>query len=169
MILTHDEILRLIEAGEIEIDPLTVDLIGPGSIDLRLSDQFRIFKQIAGPVRISEDVDVQELTELVVVDEEFVLPPGETVLGLTLERIKLPGYLCGWLEGRSRFARVGLLIHMTAAFIQPGINNRQVLEISNLAPFPLALQVGSPICQFVFQRTEGQAVYQGRHMNQDRL
>lgn len=167
MILTHDEILSLIESGEIEIDPFEPALVGPGSVDLRLSNQFRVFKRLEGPVRVVEDIEARDLTEPVVAEKEFILRPGETVLGLTLERIRLSDSLCGWLEGRSRFARVGLLVHMTAAFIQPGTNNRQVLEISNLAPFPLALTIGSPVCQFIFQRTLGRAVYRGRHQKQD--
>ncbi len=64
---------------------------------------------------------------------------------------------------------MGLVIHMTASFIQPGINNRQVLEIGNLAPFPLVLKPGVRICQIIFERTEGEALYQGRFMNQDQL
>ena len=64
---------------------------------------------------------------------------------------------------------MGLVIHMTAGFVQPGINNRQVLEIGNLAPFPLVLKPGVRICQLVLQRTEGEASYQGRFMNQNRL
>ncbi len=169
MILTHDEILRLIQTHDIEIDPFEPALVGPGSVDLRLSSQFRVFKRLKRALVVGDEIDLEEITELVSAEESFVLPPGQAVLGMTLERIKLPDYLCGWLEGRSCFARVGLLIHMTAAFIHPGVNNRQVLEISNLAPFPLALKVGAPICQFIFQRTEGRATYQGRHRHQDRL
>jgi dCTP deaminase len=103
------------------------------------------------------------------VEESFTLMPSETVLGITHERIKLPPNICGWLEGRSRFARMGLVIHMTASFIQPGINNRQILEIGNLAPFPIVLKPGVRICQIILERTEGKASYQGKFMRQDRL
>ncbi|MCS6924784.1 MAG: dCTP deaminase, partial [Candidatus Binatia bacterium] len=81
----------------------------------------------------------------------------------------LPGDICGWLEGRSRFARLGLIIHVTSSFISPGVNNRQVLEIANLAGRPLAIHAGTRLCQLILQRTEGSAVYQGRFARQDRL
>jgi dCTP deaminase len=103
------------------------------------------------------------------VEDSFILMPGETVLGITLERVRLPGSICGWLEGRSRFARMGLVIHMTASFVQPGVNNRQVLEIGNLAPFPLVLKPGVRICQLILEHMEGEASYAGRFKDQDRL
>jgi dCTP deaminase len=112
---------------------------------------------------------VEALTEHLEAEESFTLMPGETVLGITHERIKLPGSICGWLEGRSRFARMGLVIHMTASFVQPGINNRQVLEIGNLAPFPLVLKPGVRICQIILERTEGKASYQGKFRSQNHL
>jgi len=79
-------------------------------------------------------------------------------LGLSLEG--------SWLEGRSRFARLGLMIHVTAGFVAPGIDNRQVLEISNLSGRELRIHPGTRLCQIVLQRTEGEAVYRGRFANQ---
>ena len=93
-------------------------------------------------------------------------PMAETVLGITRERLRLPPNICGWLDGRSRFARVGLMIHVTAGFLSPGIDNRQVLEISSLADRPLRLHAGVSICQVVLQRAEGAAVYRGRFADQ---
>ena len=90
------------------------------------------------------------------------------MLGITVESVSLPEDVCGWLEGRSRFARMGLAVHVTASFMQPGISNRQVLEISNLSPHPLELHAGTSICQFIFQRCEGSARYQGRFASQER-
>jgi len=168
-VLTREEILREISLGNIEIDPFEEDQVGPGSIDLRLGNEFRVFKKLINVCVVEDGISVEDLTELLEVKESFTLMPGETVLGITHERIKLPPTICGWLEGRSRFARMGLVIHMTAGFVQPGINNRQVLEIGNLAPFSLVLKPGVKICQIVLQRTEGEASYQGRYMRQDKL
>ena len=168
-VLTREEILREISLGNIEIDPFEEDQVGPGSIDLRLGNEFRVFKKLINVCVVEDGISVEDLTELLEVKESFTLMPGETVLGITRERIKLPSTICGWLEGRSRFARMGLVIHMTAGFVQPGINNRQVLEIGNLAPFSLVLKPGVKICQIVLQRTEGKASYQGRYMRQDKL
>jgi len=93
--------------------------------------------------------------------------PGETVNAITVEKITLPDDICGWLEGRSSFARLGLMVHITASFMQPGISNRQVLEISNVAPIPLAIYPGVKICQFVFQKMIGKAVYKGKFAAQN--
>lgn len=169
MILTREAIIAEIDDGRLEIDPLEPNLIGPGSIDLRLADKLRVFRQKAGPLRLDADVDPALVTDVMDIGDSYCLEPGQTVLGLTIERLRLPEDICGWIQGRSRFARVGLLIHMTASFIQPGVNNRQVLEISNLAPFGLDVVAGVPICQVILERTQGRAAYKGRFRDQDKL
>jgi len=128
-----------------------------------------VFKKLRNACVVEDAIVLDALSERVEVEDSFTLMPGEMVLGITLERVRLPGSICGWLEGRSRFARMGLVIHMTASFVQPGVNNRQVLEIGNLAPFPLILKPGVRICQLVLETTEGEAAYAGRFVSQDRL
>jgi len=98
-----------------------------------------------------------------------VLETGCTIHGITRERISLPPDLCGFLEGRSRFARLGLMVHVTSAFVQPGVSNRQVLEMSNVAGQPLRIHPGVRLCQLVLMRTDGTAVYRGRFADQDQL
>ncbi len=168
-VLTREDVLKEIRSGTIKIDPFHEGQVGPGSIDLRLGNEFRVFKKLRNALVVEEEISLEDLTERVVVEDSFTLMPGETVLGITQERIRLPSNICGWLEGRSRFARIGLVIHMTASFVQPGVDNRQVLEIGNLAPFPLVLKPGVRICQMILERTEGKASYQGNFKNQDRL
>ncbi len=167
-ILTRDEILKEIKKGGIEIDPFSEDMVGPGSVDLTLDNRFRTFKKLHNIYDVTDDANFHEITDMVEVadNEHFVLMPQETVMGITRERIKLPPYICGWLEGRSRFARLGLMVHITAGFMQPGINNHQVLEIANVSSVPLALHPGTRICQFIFQRTIGEATYQGKFADQ---
>lgn len=167
-VLTREEILKEIRQGTIEIEPFEENQVGPGSVDLHLGREFRVFKKLRNACVVEDSISVEALTELEA-EESFTLMPGETVLGITHERIKLPDTICGWLEGRSRFARMGLVIHMTASFVQPGINNRQVLEIGNLAPFPLVLKPGVRICQVILERTEGKASYQGKFKDQNHL
>lgn len=167
-VLTRDVILQEIRAGNIVITPFSEDQVGPGSVDLHLGSEFRQFKKLHQIYHVDNNADFNQITELVRVDDVFVLMPQETVLGITVERIKLPPNLCGWLEGRSRFARLGLMVHITAGFMQPGIDNRQVLEISNVSSVPLALHPGTRFCQFVFMRTEGEATYSGVFSRQDR-
>jgi len=168
-VLTRQEILKEIRQGTVEIEPFEERQVGPGSIDLHLGSEFRVFKKLRNACVVEDNISVEDLTERLETEESFTLMPGETVLGITLERIKLPANICGWLEGRSRFARMGLVIHMTAGFVQPGINNRQVLEIGNLAPFPLVLKPGVRVCQMILERTEGKASYDGRFKSQNHL
>ena len=73
------------------------------------------------------------------------------------------------LEGRSRFARLGLMIHVTSGFVQPGVASRQVLEMSNVSGRTLLIHAGVRLLQIVPQRCEGSAVYQGRFARQDNL
>ena len=167
-ILTHDEIIRRVRAGEIGIDPFDESKVGPASVDLHLDNQFRVFKRVRDIFHVTEEASYEDVSEIVEVAEGdyFVLMPGETCHGLTRERIRLPDDICGWLQGRSRFARLGLMVHITAAFIQPGIDNHQALEINNAGPMPLALRPGTALCQFMFQTCLGHAHYQGRYSRQ---
>jgi dCTP deaminase len=168
-ILTHDEIIRRVRAGDIGIDPFDEQFVGPASIDLHLATQFRVFKRVRDIFHVTEEAAYEDVSEVIDVGEGdyFVLMPGETCHGLTRERIRLPGDLCGWLQGRSRFARLGLMVHITAAFIQPGIDNHQALEINNAGPMPLALRPGTALCQFMFETCVGEARYAGRYRDQE--
>ena len=165
-ILTKEEILKEIKAGNIGIDPFDDTMIGPGSVDLHLGDKFRIFKKVHGIVDINDTISYEQITDLIHAPQGIILMPGETILGITVETIKLSPNICGWLEGRSRFARLGLLVHISASFMHPGINNNQVLEMTNFSPMPLKIYPGTAICQFIFQKTIGNAYYMGRFKNQ---
>lgn len=165
-ILTHDEILKEIQSGNIQIDPYHPDCVGPASVDLHLGNEFRVFRKTHDVVPVTVDSNYEEITQRITVEDHLLLMPQETILGITQEKITLAQNLCGWLEGRSRFSRLGLLVHISASFMQPGIANKQVLEISNFSPMPLKLFPGTAICQFIFQRTLGKAEYQGRFKNQ---
>ena len=168
-ILTNEEILKEIGRGTISIDP-SIDIRWVrGRLTSDWATSFGYLRNYGMPSRWTNNSLSKTSPSGSIGEESFTLMPGETVLGITLERIKLPPNICGWLEGRSRFARIGLVIHMTASFVQPGIDNRQVLEIGNLAPFPLVLKPGVRICQIILERTEGEASYRGSFMDQDRL
>ena len=168
-ILTHDEILAEVAAGRIVVTPFDEKMVGPASIDLHLGRTFRVFLATRKHVKVTLGSDYRDLSTKIAVNEgeSLLLMPGETVLGITLEKVRLASNICGWLEGRSRFARMGLLVHISASFMQPGIDNHQVLEMSNFGPNPLELFPGTPICQFIFQRTIGSATYAGSFRKQD--
>ena len=166
MLLAKDAIVKELEKGTIKVDPqLDPSQIREASIDLRLGNTFRVFKPSEHPIPITEESDYKNLTTEVVRDK-FLLAPQATILGVTMEKITLPSDICAWIEGRSRFARLGLLIHISAGLIQPGISNHQVLEITNLGPNTLELYAGEKVCQLVFQRLEGNAMYQGKFKDQ---
>ena len=167
-VLTRDVIRRELELGRLVIDPLEPDQIGPASIDLTLGEDIRLLSPGGRVIPIREGTDYHEHTTPLRLERPFVLEPGFTIHGITRERVTLPPDLCGFLEGRSQFARLGLMIHVTSAFVQPGVSNRQVLEMSNVAGHPLEIHAGVRLCQIVLMRTEGQAVYRGRFADQER-
>jgi dCTP deaminase len=163
-VLTRDEIIKQINKGFIKIDPLVMKNIGPGSIDLTLGDEFRLFDEKKGKIEVMEDTDYALMTKPKT--GPIALKPGQFLLGVTKETIKLPGNVCGFLSGRSRFARLGIIVHATASFIQPGINNKQVLEIYNLSKRTLVLNPGLKICQLTLIETTGTAKYNGKYEKQ---
>lgn len=165
VVLAKDQILKEIKKGNIKITPFNEKNIGPASIDLTLDGKFRLFKN-KKKIQLDDKIDYKKHSELIKADK-LVLKPGDFVLGITKEKIKLSENLCAWLGGRSRYARFGLLVHITAAFIQPGIDNKQVLEIKNISPNDLVIKAGTKICQFIIERTEGKAKYEGKFKKQE--
>jgi dCTP deaminase len=151
MVLSDATISRLLAEGRIEIDPYDEALLQPSSVDVRVDRLFRVFHNNRYPF-IDVKVEQSELTELVQVDDEhpFVLHPGEFVLGSTLERVRLPDDLVARLEGKSSLGRLGLLIHSTAGFIDPGWDGHVTLELSNVATLPITIYPGMKIGQLSF-------------------
>jgi dCTP deaminase len=151
MILSDRDIRAEIEAGRITIEPFDERCIQPSSVDLHVDSQFRVFANSRYPF-----IDVREeqpdLTELVEVkpDEPFILHPGEFVLGSTLERVALPDDLVARLEGKSSLGRLGLLIHSTAGYVDPGWDGYLTLELSNVANLPITLYPAMKIGQISF-------------------
>jgi dCTP deaminase len=168
MVLTREAYLEEIDAGRLVITPFDKAAAGPGSYDLAIGNEFRYFKKAHRILDVSEGADYREHTILTTRtdDEPFIIMPGEAAHTITRERIKLPGDICGWLQGRSTYARLGLMVHITASFVQPGVDNQQVLEMFNASPVPLALKPGSKICHIIFMRCEGSASYSGKFQGQ---
>tara|TARA_B100001121_G_scaffold266364_1_gene248946 strand:+ start:1122 stop:1646 length:525 start_codon:yes stop_codon:yes gene_type:complete len=168
-VLGRQAILRAIDEGAIAISPFNLENVGPASVDLTLASSFRVFRKVHEVVDVNEHTDYRDFTDKVELsgDEHILIMPGETILGITQERLRLGPGLCGWLEGRSRFARLGLMVHISAPFMGPGIDSQQVLEMSNFGPAPLAVHPGTAICQFIFQTLDGEEHYQGRFAGQN--
>ncbi|WP_114993691.1 dCTP deaminase [Synechococcus sp. UW179A] len=168
-VLGRQAILRAIDSGAITITPFLPEHVGPASVDLTLASSFRVFRKVHEVVDVNEHTDYRAFTDKVDIaeGEHILMMPGETILGITEERLRLGPGLCGWLEGRSRFARLGLMVHISAPFMGPGIDSQQVLEMSNFGPAPLAVHPGTAICQFIFQTLDGEESYQGRFAGQN--
>src|SRR5436305_2636781 len=143
MVLSDRTIARLLAEGRIEIEPYDDELLQPSSVDVRVDRYFRVFHNARYPF-IDVKQQQEDLTELVEIDGDraFILHPGEFVLGSTLERIQLPDDLVARLEGKSSLGRLGLLIHSTAGFIDPGWDGHVTLELSNVANLPSTLYYG---------------------------
>jgi dCTP deaminase len=149
--LSDGTIRRLVEEGRIGVDPWDPGLIQPSSIDLRLGNSFRVFHNhriTAIDLRNPPD----NLTEEVVVDEgePFVIHPGEFCLGRTLEWVELPDDVVARVEGKSSLGRLGLIVHATAGFVDPGWKGTLTLEFNNLTRVPIKLYSGLPIAQLSF-------------------
>ncbi|HVC26118.1 MAG TPA: dCTP deaminase [Acidimicrobiales bacterium] len=151
MILSDRSIREALDAGRIVIDPYDASCVQPSSVDLHVDRYFRVFRNHSQRVIDVKD-DQEELSELVEVreDDALILHPGEFVLGATLERVALPDDLVGRLEGKSSLGRLGLLIHSTAGFVDPGFDGYLTLELSNVANLPITVYPGMKIGQISF-------------------
>ena len=152
-VLSDRDIKAAIAAGEIVVRPFDPADVQPSSVDLHLDRRFRVFRNNRYPY-IDVRKEQPDLTEIVSVenDEPFILHPGEFVLGQTLEWTELPVDLVARLEGRSSLGRLGLLIHSTAGYVDPGWKGNLTLELSNVANLPIALYFGMKIGQISFSR-----------------
>jgi dCTP deaminase len=151
VVLSDRTIRRLVGEGRIRIDPFDPALMQPSSLDVRVDRYFRVFRNSRYPF-IDVKAQQEDLTELVEVDDDeaFILHPGEFVLGSTLERVTLPDDLVARLEGKSSLGRLGLLIHSTAGFIDPGWDGHVTLELSNVANLPITIYPRMKIGQLSF-------------------
>ncbi len=151
MILSDRGIKEALDSGRVAIDPFDEGLIQPASVDLRAAATFRVFHN-ARKAFIDVKEDQADLTELVevAIGQAFVLHPGEFVLGSTLECVRLPDDLVARLEGKSSLGRLGLLIHSTAGFIDPGFEGHITLELSNVSTLPITIYPHMKIGQVSF-------------------
>ena len=151
MILSDRDLRVLLDSRRLIVEPLGPNAIQPSSVDLRVGSQFRVFANTRYPF-IDVRQPMEGLTELVEAspNEPFILHPGEFVLGTTLERVDIPDDLVGRLEGKSSLGRLGLLIHSTAGFVDPGFRGHLTLELSNVANLPITIYPAMKIGQISF-------------------
>ncbi|HEY8768657.1 MAG TPA: dCTP deaminase [Dehalococcoidia bacterium] len=150
-VLSDRSIKKALAAGRLGIEPLDEQAIQPASVDLRLDSVFRVFRTTSRPyVDVAQDVD--DLTELVEIspEEPFVIHPGSFCLGSTLETITIPNDIVARVDGKSSLGRLGLLVHATAGYVDPGWTGKLTLELSNQSQMPIALYYGMRIAQISF-------------------
>ncbi|MBS3113293.1 dCTP deaminase [Candidatus Woesearchaeota archaeon] len=168
-ILSKDEILKEIKKQNLTISPFNKNNLGAASYDLTLDEEFRIFDLNLKVFNVEENSDYKKLSSFKKT-KSIILQPGDFALGITKETINLNSNICGWLSGRSRFARLGIGVHVTSNFVQPGIDNKQVLEIKNLGNTPLKINAGTRIIQIIFERIEGKvSKYKGKFVKQTEI
>ncbi len=151
VVLSDRDIRAAIAAGRIGIDPFDESCVQPASVDIRLDSLFRVFRSSRHAyIDLARPLD--DITELVEVgpDECFILHPGEFVLGSTRERIRLADDLVSRVEGKSSLGRLGLLIHSTAGFVDPGWDGHITLELSNVNTIPITLYPRMRVGQLSF-------------------
>jgi len=157
MILSDRDIRKAIESGRVVIDSDQPELfrhIHASSMDLRLGNIFKLYEHskyaILDPKK--PETFAGNMRVVTIPDgDSFIVQPGEFVLGVTRESIKVPDDLVVRVEGRSSLGRLGIIIHSTAGFVDPGFEGTITLEISNLNRLPVALYPGMRVCQLAFE------------------
>jgi dCTP deaminase len=162
MVLSDRDIKQALASKKIVIKP-TPDLsiqLGSCSIDLRLGNSFRVFDHSKYPYIDPAKKDYSnEITKVIKIEKDgsFIMQPGDFVLAVTLENVKIPADLMGRLEGRSSLGRMGLVVHSTASVFDPGWDGKPVLELGNLGRMAIKLTVGMRICAMTFEELSSPA------------
>ncbi len=182
MILSDGDIRRRLDEGSLVVEPLDDPelQIQPASLDMRLGREFLEFQQTNVPcIRPARGTDAADYTAKTVVGtpenqrtlhdfesetdatlqerDEFILHPGDFVLGTTKERVEIPDDLIAHVEGRSSLGRLAIVVHATAGIVDPGYNGQITLELSNLGSAPVALEPDMRISQLTFTELKNRA------------
>lgn len=181
MLVDH-QIKRAINEGRLIIDPWDSTMLQPASVDMHLDRFFRTYDG-----RNNEPIDPRSSDRRTFLTEvkdgnKYVLYPQAFVLASTIERVVIPPNMVGRVEGKSSLGRMGLFVHITAGFMDPGFEGHTTLELFNAAPYPIFLFPGMPICQMGFDYSSGEYdrngffigtpdaanPYSGKYVNQQR-
>ena len=158
MILSDRSIREALEAGRLQVEPMAEDALQPASLDIRLDRDFRVFRHHRRAyIDVREPVEDLTEVETIADDEPFVLHPGEFVLGSTLERVRLGTDIVARVEGKSSLGRLGLLVHATAGYVDPGWDGHLTMELSNVSTLPIRLYYGMKIGQLCLFRLSSPA------------
>ncbi len=157
MILSDRDIKKAIESGRVKVETDQTELfryIHASSMDLRLGNVFKVYEHSKYAVLDPKNPKTfaQNMRIITIADgDPFIVQPGEFILGVTQEKITVPDDLVVRVEGRSSLGRLGIIVHSTAGFVDPGFSGTITLEISNLNRLPVALYPGMRVCQLAFE------------------
>jgi len=157
LILSDADIRRNVEKGEIGIEPYDPERQQPASYDLLLGKQLLRYKLYKNGWLFNPLTDTADMEDSPFHGGTFKLSPGSFALGATQERVRVPRWAVGRLEGKSSLARLGLLVHSTAGFLDPGFEGTITLELFNLSPRTLVLTPGMKIAHLSFDRLSSPA------------
>lgn len=158
--LSDADIIERIGSGSLTIDPYDETNIEPASVDLRLADEFlKVQAPVTRATQTTVPLDGDDPLVYTPVEEvPVLLEPGELMLAATRETVALPDDLTAQVLGRSSLGRLGVSVHQTAGFIDPGFEGQITLELSNHGPAPVELSPGRRICQIVFSELSSPAL-----------
>ncbi|MFA6602955.1 MAG: dCTP deaminase [Candidatus Shapirobacteria bacterium] len=153
MILTDRDIKTRVKT-DLGIEPFEASCVQPSSYDLHLMSEVLVFDNYqASEIDVRQKIDVTRKVNIE--DSGFVVHPGEFILGSTTEKFKIPLDLAGKLEGKSSLGRLGLLIHATAGFVDPGFEGQLTFEITNVSRLPIRIYGGMKVAQICFLTMSG--------------
>lgn len=160
MVLSDIDIIKRIGSNELTIEPYKEDNVEPASVDLRLGEDFkrpqrRLDKTLHKPLTLDSDDKKLRMEEM---DGSVELKRNDFVLATTKERVEIPDDLVAHVLGRSSLGRLGISVHQTAGYIDPGFEGQITLELSNHGPAPVRLESGQRICQIVFEELSSPAL-----------
>lgn len=154
MILSDKDVKQRLKEGKLKIDPLEVEeQIMPVGVDLRLGNEFKMFKRdVKSHIDPSKDKLEDTMQTIMIEDgKSLMLHPGEFILGVTKEFIRLPDNIAGRIDGRSSLGRMGIIVHSTAGHVDPGFEGKLTLEITNIGKLPVMLFPGMKFCSIIFE------------------
>jgi len=176
MILVDKKIREYIKGGKIKVEPFDEDMIGPASLDIRLGYKFRVFKTLEREVidikdyyedvytRIGTEeyiMHIGKYSDLYILKKDnvpIIIHPGEFILASVYEYIELPDNIVGQIHGRSSIGRLGLIVHTSAGYIDPGYKGYLTLEIINVNKVPIKIYPKAKVAQIVFIETDSSEV-----------
>ena len=159
--------------------PFSEDQIQPCSIDLRLDRVF--WRQRRGGALDLRNAQLMEVEprrhwqkRILKPAQGITIKPGQMVLGRTFESFTIPSGYAGKLEGRSSFARMGLSIHCSGDFINPGYRGHMPLQMINHGVSSVVVFPYISICQLIFnaltstsERLYGHPGLESKYMDDD--